>query len=251
MASATRVFCGSGEIKLREWVTPMAVLRESGDPSRSKHRGNEELVEFLVQEDISEVYDVLSAAPCAKILSRHSNGVCHHCSADKKDLAKVALRLFACCRYLRTSEPRDYVYGMLGPLSSFVKLPLDYERPVQLVYEDAPVSLMENTSSLELLIQAWSQQPDLPSWVPNFGAYPKSQMMLTYYKQGGACAEANLGLEHPAPDVLRISAILIDTFNKTSSEEDSRLVRELEWQFAPFVNWAKMYSEYLASKPTK
>lgn len=74
--------------------------------------------------------------------------------------------------YCGSTNPRDYVYGLLGLLPPAVlsSIKPDYNACIQVIYEDFTVKLMQYTKSLGMLRLCGRHHacPELPSWVPDF-----------------------------------------------------------------------------------
>jgi hypothetical protein len=75
-------------------------------------------------------------------------------------------------RELRTTNPRDYIYGLLGLIECGI-VP-DYKKDLGSVYGDAVAAWVRATHSLDCLALASSgmfgasELGTFPSWVPNF-----------------------------------------------------------------------------------
>ncbi|KAK5126974.1 hypothetical protein LTR85_008332 [Meristemomyces frigidus] len=74
--------------------------------------------------------------------------------------------------YCDATNPRDYVYGLLGLLPPAVATSItpDYKASIRFIYEDFTVKLMQKTGSLGMLRLCGRQHAcsELPSWVPDF-----------------------------------------------------------------------------------
>ncbi|KXL50262.1 hypothetical protein M433DRAFT_84197 [Acidomyces richmondensis BFW] len=66
------------------------------------------------------------------------------------------------------SDDRDKIYGLLGLLPEIFNMLPDYNKSVREVYCEATVQLIERMENLAVLLQACSNNPGLPSWVPDF-----------------------------------------------------------------------------------
>lgn len=71
------------------------------------------------------------------------------------------------------SDPRDYVYGLLGLLPETFrdKIPVDYNLPTRTVYEKTTIAHIKHVQRLELLEGCCLESravKNMPSWVPDF-----------------------------------------------------------------------------------
>lgn len=66
------------------------------------------------------------------------------------------------------TDPRDKIYGILGLLRTVLDLYPDYSKSAEEVYSDATMLVFARTGDMELLTQACSGNPSLPSWVPDY-----------------------------------------------------------------------------------
>jgi Heterokaryon incompatibility protein (HET) len=85
------------------------------------------------------------------------------------------------CRYLSATDPKDHIYAILGILERKVdpKIIPAYEKSVGEIYSEAFGYWIEEEQDLQFLHLAGTDQcgddPDLPSWVPNFPKASRSQ----------------------------------------------------------------------------
>ena len=70
---------------------------------------------------------------------------------------------------LRSTDPRDKIYSLLGIASDAEKLKIvpDYSKSVEEVYTDAAAKIL-SLGKLELLHYVHPQNPNMPSWVPDW-----------------------------------------------------------------------------------
>jgi len=71
-------------------------------------------------------------------------------------------------RHSLATDARDKIYGLLGLLPEIFNMLPDYDKSVREVYCEATVQLIERMKNLAVLLQACSNDPGLPSWVPDF-----------------------------------------------------------------------------------
>ncbi|KAK4222868.1 heterokaryon incompatibility protein-domain-containing protein [Podospora fimiseda] len=91
-------------------------------------------------------------------------------------------------RHHKFSDDRDHVYGCLGLVSSLqrtsnVQLPVpNYERSTTEIYTEVAWEMLQQMPYLDVLntVEGKDRQSvsDLPSWVPNFAAIPRSVLRL-------------------------------------------------------------------------
>ena len=71
---------------------------------------------------------------------------------------------------LRSTDPRDKIYSLLGIASNAEQLKIvpNYSKSVEEVYTDAAAKIL-SLGKLELLHYVHPQNPNMPSWVPDWG----------------------------------------------------------------------------------
>lgn len=90
----------------------------------------------------------------------------------REGYTSTLLDVLARFRWTNATDARDKIYGLLG-LVSHHSISVDYSKTTQQVYMDVALSLINDSSNLDILCQSpWSdlvyRMPDLPSWVPDF-----------------------------------------------------------------------------------
>jgi hypothetical protein len=130
-------------------------------------------------------------------------------------MRRIPQELFLRFRHSQSTDPRDKIYGMLGLLPGVIKIYPDYSKSVKEVYTEAALQLISYANELDLLLQACSSNPDLPSWVPDFAVPSRISPTLTrLLVTCNACALK--GLDTPimaqAPDsqTLAVKAFVLD-----------------------------------------
>lgn len=143
-------------------------------------------------------------------------------------------------RACESTDPRDRIYAILGMVSNDeVKgLEPDYSVQKEEVFRAAVETLIYNTRSLDVLsaCQDPERESGLPSWVPNFEADWKAQILRI--REGGENlyhASADMPIEEnsfqrPNKNVLAMSGIICDEVEEIGSvfEFDSTLDEVLE-----------------------
>ncbi len=76
--------------------------------------------------------------------------------------------LFIIFRTMLSTDPKDKIYGLLGFVTSFRGIQPDYKKTTKEIYCSATVRLMRDAGDLTYLNQACSNEPGLPSWVPDY-----------------------------------------------------------------------------------
>lgn len=97
-------------------------------------------------------------------------------SGDDKDKRERKIIFLTSCltevRHLQATKPEDKIYGLYASFSALgVPLPApDYAKPPAQVYEEATVSMIAYSRSLQVLSYASSNDRNqrLPSWVPDW-----------------------------------------------------------------------------------
>lgn len=110
---------------------------------------------------------------------------------------------------LRASDPRDKIFGLLGVMDTH--LVADYNKPVVQVYCEFVSAWIREVQDLNFLLEAYhipnmegsTGQPELPSWVPNWGAI--SRILNMRYSTLGVFPTGHfLGKQHQASKHLPI-----------------------------------------------
>ncbi|KAI1419219.1 HET-domain-containing protein [Xylaria sp. FL1777] len=86
-------------------------------------------------------------------------------------------------RHRQATDPRDKVYGLLGMVDDGDSISIDYNSPVEVVYEESTRRIIAKTRNLDILVhvvrdpnesrfsgRAKSRLSSLPSWVPDWDA---------------------------------------------------------------------------------
>lgn len=86
-------------------------------------------------------------------------------SGKKATFAETLVSLRQCL----ATDPRDKVFAFVG-LQDSVEFPIDYLKPVHIVYRDVAKALIPEYNSLDILVacQLDHSIPNLPSWVPDW-----------------------------------------------------------------------------------
>ena len=98
----------------------------------------------------------------------------HGVPADGRDDQRTVLLTSALTqvRHLRATNPKDKIYGLFAVFSALeVPLPVpDYGKPLEKIYEEACVSIILHSKSLQILHYASSntRAQNLPSWVTDW-----------------------------------------------------------------------------------
>ncbi|RDW56758.1 hypothetical protein BP6252_13981 [Coleophoma cylindrospora] len=123
---------------------------------------------------------------------------------------------------LEASDPRDYVYGLLG--LSGLDLDINYAKTTAEVYTDFAKKQLENPASMDSSkvvdwgvhflayagIEAWDKNAKMPSWIPNFAR------MVSRHGSNilgiGACADRDLiPAKKPSPNIDQASLFITGT----------------------------------------
>jgi hypothetical protein len=125
-------------------------------------------------------------------------------------------------RMRQAADPRDKVYGVLALAASQCAglLRADYNAPVEQVYEQLAIALIDRTKRLDILIHIAPNQPrnlDVPSWAPDWTVemgkeyssdWTERFKMIAKYN---ACGNRVAAEFKAAPRVLHIGGLVVDT----------------------------------------
>lgn len=127
--------------------------------------------------------------------------------------------------YLRTrqaADARDKVYGVLALAASQYAglLRVDYNAPVEQIYEQLAIALIDETKRLDIFSHIAPSQPgnlDVPSWTPDWTVdmgkeyssdWTERFKMIAKYN---ACGSKHVAEYKAAPRTLRINGLVVDT----------------------------------------
>ncbi|MCJ1394394.1 hypothetical protein MMC18_007272 [Xylographa bjoerkii] len=129
------------------------------------------------------------------------------------------LRLY---RYLRCSDDRDKIYGLLALTSGFAIRP-DYTLPVEEVYQRAAFAAMIQSGTLEVLRAAsfTEQKYALPSWVPDWSVREilgsrSTYITYGYQKHFSACRDLRAEPRYSKSGELVLQGVSIGTIIRTT-----------------------------------
>lgn len=100
------------------------------------------------------------------------------------------LELLQECTNINATDPRDYVYGLLGFITYWkngnARIHPDYSKTVQEVYIDTASSLIQSgyNDILRMAIAQHNRMHELPSWLPDFSARMKDGRSRPSAKEG-------------------------------------------------------------------
>ena len=130
---------------------------------------------------------------------------------------------------LKATDPRDKIYGFLGLAPDYQKLNIqvDYDKSPHEVFTDAARALLQHNYTD---ILAWCQfpkdQPNLPSWVPDFsstfrepyGSYKCRQLMEPLFSASGS-RDVHISPENSIKEssTITMSGLTLDTINERGS----------------------------------
>lgn len=125
----------------------------------------------------------------------------------KTIIPSAILRLrTSCC-----SVPHDAIYAFLSLFPNALGVQPDYTSSLELVFAHATFKLIQLSSSLQILQQAFSKHPDLPSWVPDFSAPFKDHQdkLRSSYLHNSHCSSPLSASLH-TPLTLRVKGCIVD-----------------------------------------
>jgi hypothetical protein len=130
---------------------------------------------------------------------------------------------------LEASNPRDKIYGFLGLAPDFTDLDIkvDYnKKPYEVFTDTAKALLRNNYTDILAWCQFPKQQPNLPSWVPDFtstlrepyGSYKCRTLIKPLFSASGS-SDVTISAENTSdsPSTITISGLTIDTINEVGS----------------------------------
>ncbi|KAK4541203.1 hypothetical protein LTR36_008277 [Oleoguttula mirabilis] len=135
-----------------------------------------------------------------------SNGEWHlfHDLRDQQQPQSLRNFLLNTANAFYCTEPRDWIYALLGLVDDVNKPTPDYSKPVSEVYEEAMVYLVKAERTIDVLLddrneRAWSY----PSWVPRFSEMRDPMAIRTQDRFRAGYDQPIVDLvSHPAPEVL-------------------------------------------------
>lgn len=140
--------------------------------------------------------------------------------------------LLAEARDLRSSDPKDAVFGLYGMLEKLqISVPPpDYTKSVVEIYTEATKTAIENDSSLDILLQCSGAETltQLPSWVPDWSSPRKNGLGSSFgvgddFKASGRSCASFYFLDdcesvHERHEILCVKGISIDVLNYCAPE---------------------------------
>lgn len=198
----------------------------------------------------------------------HMYNLSHKSDGTGKSLDAILCKLVT----FKTTDPRDYVYGILGLYQSIARLedPLpallapDYTKPVIAVMRDASRYIIDRSPNLDFLgllrhrPETAYEQTGVPSWaVPwhlrnNFASKQGAARSLkhTLYSADHAVGKRELAVTAATlsydPDVLVLTGVIADRAKATScviDDEDSKQLAELLESVDSPVHLDKIHSD--------
>jgi hypothetical protein len=132
------------------------------------------------------------------------------------------------------TDPRDYIYGLLGITSDYYreKIVVDYAEPVTETYKRAARIVVEHGEGAKLLhnLHGLDTDLDLPSWVPDwsskhFPSFSVAPMLgnasetfdIPYVCAGGLPGPGNAMQVHDSGKSLHCSGYIVDTVDKLTN----------------------------------
>ena len=139
----------------------------------------------------------------------------------------LGLELF---REREASDPRDKLYGMLGLARGLYKdiIEPDYTKPVEKVFEEFTLAVIERTKSLDILGFAYgSRSCNVPSYVPDWSAKPllmsefnfpglRSSWFQGFVTDNHASKGQEAQVKSPAPGTLDVTGVKFDHIKTVS-----------------------------------
>lgn len=131
-------------------------------------------------------------------------------------------------RHLQARNPKDKIYGLYAAFSALgvpFQLP-DYAKPLVQVYEEATVSMIMHSGTLQVLGYASSndRNKSLPSWVPDWQDENVKLVTPSFSTSESSCvANAELQVLTPAAGQLHIRGKIVGTVTARSESDFSTL----------------------------
>jgi hypothetical protein len=113
-------------------------------------------------------------------------------------------------RKMLATDPRDKIYGLLGFVMDFRGLQPDYTKSIKEIYCTATLRLMRGTADLSYLGQACSNNPDLPSWVPDYSKPCPWEMLAIVDRSGWAASSASICFDMDKDSQLLVRGLIFD-----------------------------------------
>jgi hypothetical protein len=113
-------------------------------------------------------------------------------------------------RKMLATDPKDKIYGLLGFVMDFRGLQPDYSKSIKDVYCSATLRLMRGTADLSYLSQACSNNPDLPSWVPDYSKPCPWEMLAVVDRSGWAASSASVCFDMDTDSQLLVRGLIFD-----------------------------------------
>ena len=133
------------------------------------------------------------------------------------------LYMVASFRGRQSSDPKDKIYGLLGLLDSDFAATIepDYTHSVETVYEDFVYACIKHGGDLRIFGHLLGRQnPDLPSFVPDWTYQLQQEMSTTSYllriesaNVYSACGSLACKTERLAPGQMSCSGVVFDTIS--------------------------------------
>ncbi|MCJ1323969.1 hypothetical protein MMC10_000631 [Thelotrema lepadinum] len=141
------------------------------------------------------------------------------------------LELMQISRSNRSTDPRDKIYGILGIAADIQAHHIDpnYELSVESAYTNLALSCIRVENNLDFLSAVedykWRVHKNLPSWVPDWSAHPRSTAFLSQPQRWAFSASGDSSPQTSSPSapsslsILRVRGKLIDTIRRVGSAD--------------------------------
>ena len=158
---------------------------------------------------------------------------------QKCNLKSIIARVYTgshCC--IKASDPRDYVYALLGMAADARSLGLkvDYSKSCRDVYIDLATAFICNG---DLDILSYCRYPrnrsDIPSWVPDWSSILTARMPSQLYCVAASTSCIPLEIQDSAlPNIIKVKGAYVDCIKRTGTVRANTA--------EPFTNW---YHDFL------
>lgn len=141
--------------------------------------------------------------------------------------------LFVMYRKMLSSDPKDKIYGLLGFVADFRGMQPDYTNSVREIYCSATLLLMWRTNDLSYLNQACPNDPELPSWVPDYSKPCLWERLAVVDRSGWAASSASARFDMIDDGSLLVRELLFDKVkcvkHQSSVDPTDEISLQQEW----------------------